>query len=296
MVNSPHTRQNTACTSDNNIQKDNITSHSPGNSHDIHASLGHLKDSTDPIKHKTELLAADTNGARPEMNRAEVGSPDLAKNSITSAAEGMANVESRSTGEATAAQDANTGAKQTSAQERASSTSVEALPAEDVVMTDDAGPSKNPNKSESAAERGIMPLEGKKRAPVKSDKKKGTASVIKKPAAKKRKIEEDSKDGTPFSQRSATPASTAMGKPIAARNRKQSSTTQSSPTRSTQMEDEDEEEEDDDGDDQVFCICRKPDDHTWMIGCDGGCEDWFHGHCVNMKERDGNLVDKYICW
>lgn len=32
-----------------------------------------------------------------------------------------------------------------------------------------------------------------------------------------------------------------------------------------------------------------------MIGCDGGCEDWFHGKCVSMKEEDSELVDKYIC-
>jgi PHD-finger len=48
-------------------------------------------------------------------------------------------------------------------------------------------------------------------------------------------------------------------------------------------------------DDEVFCICRKGDNHTWMIGCDGGCEDWFHGKCVNIQERDGDLIDKYIC-
>jgi COMPASS component SPP1 len=32
-----------------------------------------------------------------------------------------------------------------------------------------------------------------------------------------------------------------------------------------------------------------------MIGCDGECEDWFHGRCVNMRQEDADLVDKYIC-
>lgn len=32
-----------------------------------------------------------------------------------------------------------------------------------------------------------------------------------------------------------------------------------------------------------------------MIACDGGCEEWFHGNCVNIRERDGELIDKYIC-
>ncbi|OKL60339.1 hypothetical protein UA08_04116 [Talaromyces atroroseus] len=47
--------------------------------------------------------------------------------------------------------------------------------------------------------------------------------------------------------------------------------------------------------DELFCICRKPDNHTWMIGCDGGCEDWFHGKCVNIKQEDEELIDRYIC-
>lgn len=32
-----------------------------------------------------------------------------------------------------------------------------------------------------------------------------------------------------------------------------------------------------------------------MIACDGGCDNWFHGDCVNITEEDGGLVDKYIC-
>ena len=46
---------------------------------------------------------------------------------------------------------------------------------------------------------------------------------------------------------------------------------------------------------ELFCICRGPDDHTWMIACDGGCDDWFHGRCVGMDEKDGKLIEKYIC-
>lgn len=32
-----------------------------------------------------------------------------------------------------------------------------------------------------------------------------------------------------------------------------------------------------------------------MIACDGPCEEWFHGRCVGIRERDGELIDKYIC-
>ncbi|RAR15972.1 zinc finger phd-type protein [Stemphylium lycopersici] len=56
---------------------------------------------------------------------------------------------------------------------------------------------------------------------------------------------------------------------------------------------------DDDGesseDHNLYCLCKKPDNHRWMIGCDGGCDDWFHGDCVNMKQADEELVDKFIC-
>lgn len=32
-----------------------------------------------------------------------------------------------------------------------------------------------------------------------------------------------------------------------------------------------------------------------MIACDGGCEDWFHGSCVNVAQEDEDLIDRYIC-
>lgn len=57
------------------------------------------------------------------------------------------------------------------------------------------------------------------------------------------------------------------------------------------------EVDDDDVEDptQLFCICRKPDNHTWMIACDGTCDDWYHGKCVNIRQVDADLIDKYIC-
>ena len=138
----------------------------------------------------------------------------------------------------------------------------------------------------------------KKRSAPKEKKieKKGIASAIKRPSAKKRKLDPDSVDGTSISQRSGTPASSRASKTPVPRNRKQGSATpmQSSPAPMSKDIDTNEDEDVDD-DSELFCICRKPDDHTWMIGCDGGCEDWFHGRCVNMNERDGNLIDKYIC-
>jgi COMPASS component SPP1 len=46
--------------------------------------------------------------------------------------------------------------------------------------------------------------------------------------------------------------------------------------------------------DDLYCLCRRPDTGTFMIGCDG-CDDWFHGKCVSIEERDKNLIDKFMC-
>lgn len=127
--------------------------------------------------------------------------------------------------------------------------------------------------------------------------KKGTA---KKPTSKKRKghdVDADSIDGS----RSNTPASRTGKGP----GKKQSSVSiAGSPAPDDKKRkkkkapkghaaEEDDEEYDDEN--EVFCICRRPDNHTWMIGCDGGCEDWFHGKCVNIDPRDADLIEKYIC-
>lgn len=146
----------------------------------------------------------------------------------------------------------------------------------------------------------------KKRAAPKvgtKSEKKNTPNAIKKPAVKKRRLGSESFDVTPSSGRSGTPASRASKTP-APHNKKQTSATpaSSSPAPSHNVEgafDEDEDMGEADADyeegTELFCICRKPDNHTWMIGCDGGCEDWFHGKCVQIKEEDGDLIDKYIC-
>ena len=125
----------------------------------------------------------------------------------------------------------------------------------------------------------------------KTDKKENANPSKKKSAPRKRKIEAESRGDTPLSQRSGTPNSNFANRTVSSKNAKQSSATpaQSSPPA------DDGEEEDEESDNELFCICRKPDDHTWMIGCDGGCEDWFHGHCINMNQKDESLIDKYIC-
>lgn len=137
----------------------------------------------------------------------------------------------------------------------------------------------------------------KKAASASATKKKGTTS--KKTAVNKRKRADndgDSADG----RRSNTPVSSQHSKTPAAR--KQSTTDSPAPegkkkeSSKVAAAEEDNVEEDDVSDpNETFCICRKPDNHTWMIACDGGCEDWFHGKCVNIDSRDADLIDRYIC-
>ncbi|KIW15998.1 hypothetical protein PV08_06049 [Exophiala spinifera] len=161
------------------------------------------------------------------------------------------------------------------------------------------------------------PIAGKKRpAPDDSakssaaSKKKGTAKVKSSTAPNKRSKLSESENSPParsaYRSPSATPASTHL-KPIPSKLKKQTSaaSVKSSPTpassrgasiearsRSTSVADTPGSSNDDG---EIFCICRKGDNHTWMIACDGGCEEWFHGNCVNIRERDGDLIDKYIC-
>ncbi|KAF2198286.1 hypothetical protein GQ43DRAFT_168812 [Delitschia confertaspora ATCC 74209] len=124
--------------------------------------------------------------------------------------------------------------------------------------------------------------------------KKGTA---KKPVNKKRKVDMEPdaarRSGTPSSRASKTPAGTKgvkkgsqAGTPALASS--------PAPDNSSQVHPSDEEADSSD-DGTLYCICRQPDNHQWMIACDGGCDDWFHGACVNIQRQDEYLIDKYIC-
>ncbi|KAK9469355.1 hypothetical protein V1512DRAFT_256063 [Lipomyces arxii] len=45
---------------------------------------------------------------------------------------------------------------------------------------------------------------------------------------------------------------------------------------------------------ELYCICRKPDQGQWMIACDI-CDNWYHGKCVHIDEQDADLLDTYAC-
>lgn len=117
-------------------------------------------------------------------------------------------------------------------------------------------------------------------------KKKGTAKTSK--PSKKRKVETE--DGA---ARSVTPTSRIPKS--ASRAMKRGSHAGTPAPGSSPAPDRSDDEGDSSEDHNLYCICKKPDNHKWMIGCDGGCDDWFHGDCVNMKQADEQLVDKFIC-
>jgi len=68
------------------------------------------------------------------------------------------------------------------------------------------------------------------------------------------------------------------------------------------MEEDEEEEsdlsEDDIGseneDEQLYCICRRRDDGSFMICCDE-CDEWYHGVCMNLPEDVGRTLPSYTC-
>ena len=154
------------------------------------------------------------------------------------------------------------------------------------------------------------PIIGKKRpapstplGPVST--KKGTAKAVKPLPAPHKKVKLSEEVTTPRRSPSITPVSTQYKTP-SSKLKKQTSIASASPTPSSSRAGSLAPEAasptssgstpgstNDDG--EVFCICRKGDNHTWMIACDGGCDEWYHGNCVNIRERDGDLIDKYVC-
>jgi len=51
--------------------------------------------------------------------------------------------------------------------------------------------------------------------------------------------------------------------------------------------------EEEDGD-TLYCICRSADVNRFMIGCDH-CEEWYHGDCINVTEKEAKYIKKFFC-
>ena len=153
-------------------------------------------------------------------------------------------------------------------------------------------PSNGVETKKDADNSGVAP--SKPKAPPSKKRaapKKGTASAVK-PATKKRRLDSDNIDGTPSMQRSGTPATSRASNTPVPKSRKQGSIT---PARSSSLLNGAEDEDGSEEDTEAYCICRKPDDHTLMIGCDGPCEDWFHVRCVSMDSVKAKLISKWYC-
>lgn len=46
---------------------------------------------------------------------------------------------------------------------------------------------------------------------------------------------------------------------------------------------------------ELFCLCQLPADDRPYIGCDGGCNGWFHFSCLGLRQQDVDLLGEYIC-
>ncbi|KAG5682963.1 hypothetical protein PVAND_012279 [Polypedilum vanderplanki] len=44
----------------------------------------------------------------------------------------------------------------------------------------------------------------------------------------------------------------------------------------------------------AYCICRSSDSSRFMICCDQ-CEEWYHGDCININEKESKSIKKYYC-
>lgn len=155
-------------------------------------------------------------------------------------------------------------------------------------IKNDASQSPGPTENSTGTPSKSKPAPSRKRPAPGS--KKGTTSTLK-PVPKKRKLDNESVDGTPPGQRTGTPATSRASITPAPKQRKQGSVT---PARSSSVANGPEGESDED-DKEIYCICRKPDDHTLMIGCDGPCEDWYHVRCVGMDAAKSKLIQKWYC-
>lgn len=45
---------------------------------------------------------------------------------------------------------------------------------------------------------------------------------------------------------------------------------------------------------ELYCICRKPDNGELMISCDG-CNEWFHFKCMHLNKAYQGLIQKFYC-
>jgi hypothetical protein len=47
--------------------------------------------------------------------------------------------------------------------------------------------------------------------------------------------------------------------------------------------------------DELFCLCRRPYDESQFYICCDSCQDWFHGRCVGVLQKEADTIDVYVC-
>ena len=47
-------------------------------------------------------------------------------------------------------------------------------------------------------------------------------------------------------------------------------------------------------DSSVYCLSREPWQGRFIIQCDG-CDEWFHGACVDITQTEALSIDEYQC-
>lgn len=46
---------------------------------------------------------------------------------------------------------------------------------------------------------------------------------------------------------------------------------------------------------ELYCLCRQPYDESQFYICCDKCQDWFHGRCVGVLQKEADNIDEYIC-
>ncbi|KAL9617900.1 MAG: hypothetical protein Q9160_007327 [Pyrenula sp. 1 TL-2023] len=176
-------------------------------------------------------------------------------------------------------------------------------PAEEPASPDEPAPPTVPAENEQTAPLPPIVTKSTKRGAT----KKGTAKSTKKLRPKKTNnsalVKEEGATTPTTPSVSGTPVTARLASDLV---KKQSSMSiASSPTAAEPMEDnlsatatEYEGEDDEEGSEDenaVYCVCRKGDNHTWMVSCDGGCDEWFHGDCVGILPTNHDVIDKFFC-
>lgn len=105
-------------------------------------------------------------------------------------------------------------------------------------------------------------------------------------------------DATPASARTSPPKKKGTAATVKKAPKRPRSTLPKKPKKpksATDGANADDSAGDDDSDNGPYCLCQGPDDHRWMICCEG-CDDWFHGECINLSKEVGeHLIEKFIC-